>query len=112
MTNTAGQGCSAPLQGRGGGAAHEEAAERIELRKQLEKMLSWKVGVQTNFSVSVGKSAKYMQNIKLLFVLLTQLHAKPLAIGLAFGAHIHGNVKDVTLDHAHQLALRKLLLEM
>lgn len=31
------------------------------VRKQLEKMLSWKVGVQTNFSVSVGKSAKYMQ---------------------------------------------------
>ena len=30
------------------------------VRKQLEKMLSWKIGVQTNFSVSVGKSAKYM----------------------------------------------------
>ncbi|MDE5909939.1 MAG: aminoglycoside 6-adenylyltransferase [Lachnospiraceae bacterium] len=30
------------------------------VRKQLEKMLSWKVGIITNFSVSVGKSAKYM----------------------------------------------------
>lgn len=30
------------------------------VRKQLEKMLSWKVGIITDFSVSVGKSAKYM----------------------------------------------------
>lgn len=30
------------------------------VRKQLEKMLSWKVGVKTDFRVSVGKSAKYM----------------------------------------------------
>lgn len=30
------------------------------VRKQLEKMLSWKIGVLTDFSVSVGKSAKYM----------------------------------------------------
>ncbi len=30
------------------------------VRKQLEKMLSWKVGIMTDFSVSVGKSAKYM----------------------------------------------------
>ena len=30
------------------------------VRKQLEKMLSWKVGIQTNFQVSVGKSAKYL----------------------------------------------------
>ena len=30
------------------------------VRKQLEKVLSWKVGIKTNFSVSVGKSAKYM----------------------------------------------------
>lgn len=30
------------------------------VRKQLEKMLSWKVGILTDFSVSVGKSAKYM----------------------------------------------------
>lgn len=30
------------------------------VRKQLEKMLSWKVGIETDFSVSVGKSAKYM----------------------------------------------------
>lgn len=30
------------------------------VRKQLEKMLSWKVGTLTNFSVSVGKSGKYM----------------------------------------------------
>ena len=30
------------------------------VRKQLEKMLSWKEGVQTEFSVSVGKSGKYM----------------------------------------------------
>lgn len=32
------------------------------VRKQLEKMLSWKVGIETNFSVSVGKSGKYMYN--------------------------------------------------
>ncbi len=30
------------------------------VRKQLEKMLSWKVGVDTDFSVSVGKSGKYL----------------------------------------------------
>ena len=30
------------------------------VRKQLEKMLSWKIGVLTDFSVSVGKSGKYM----------------------------------------------------
>ncbi len=30
------------------------------VRKQLEKMLSWKIGIITDFSVSVGKSAKYM----------------------------------------------------
>ncbi|HKM34766.1 MAG TPA: aminoglycoside 6-adenylyltransferase [Lachnospiraceae bacterium] len=30
------------------------------IRKQLERMLSWKIGVDTNFSVSVGKSGKYM----------------------------------------------------
>lgn len=30
------------------------------VRKQLEKMLSWKVGIITDFSVSVGKSAKNM----------------------------------------------------
>lgn len=30
------------------------------VRKQLEKMLSWKVGIKTGFSVSVGKSAKYL----------------------------------------------------
>lgn len=30
------------------------------VRKQLEKMLSWEVGIMTNFSVSVGKAAKYM----------------------------------------------------
>ncbi|MDE6846397.1 MAG: aminoglycoside 6-adenylyltransferase [Lachnospiraceae bacterium] len=30
------------------------------VRKQLEKMLSWKVGIITDFSVSVGKSAKYL----------------------------------------------------
>ncbi|MBD5463687.1 MAG: aminoglycoside 6-adenylyltransferase [Lachnospiraceae bacterium] len=30
------------------------------VRKQLEKMLSWKVGIKTNFNVSVGKSAKYL----------------------------------------------------
>ena len=30
------------------------------VRKQLEKMLSWKIGVITDYSVSVGKSAKYM----------------------------------------------------
>lgn len=30
------------------------------VRKQLEKMLSWRVGIQTEFQVSVGKSAKYL----------------------------------------------------
>ena len=30
------------------------------VRKQLEKLLSWKVGIITDFSVSVGKSSKYM----------------------------------------------------
>lgn len=30
------------------------------IRKQLEKMLSWKVGILTDFSVSIGKSGKYM----------------------------------------------------
>lgn len=30
------------------------------VRKQLEKVLSWKVGILTDFSVSVGKSGKYM----------------------------------------------------
>ena len=30
------------------------------VRKQLEKVLSWKVGIKTDFSVSVGKSAKYL----------------------------------------------------
>lgn len=28
--------------------------------KQLEKMLSWKAGIRTDFHVSVGKSAKYL----------------------------------------------------
>ena len=30
------------------------------VRPQLVKMLSWKIGLDTDFSVSVGKSAKYM----------------------------------------------------
>lgn len=30
------------------------------VRKQLEQMLSWKVGIKTDFHVSVGKSAKYL----------------------------------------------------
>lgn len=30
------------------------------VRKQLEKMLSWKAGILTDFGVSVGKSAKYL----------------------------------------------------
>lgn len=30
------------------------------VRKQLEKMLSWKIGILTGFSVSIGKSGKYM----------------------------------------------------
>ena len=30
------------------------------VRKQVEKMLSWKVGLMTEWSVSVGKSAKYL----------------------------------------------------
>lgn len=30
------------------------------VRKQLEKMLSWKIGVKEDFGVSIGKSAKYM----------------------------------------------------
>ena len=31
------------------------------VRKQLEKMLSWKIGELTDYSVSVGKSGKYMK---------------------------------------------------
>ena len=30
------------------------------VRKQLERMLSWKVGILTGYSVSVGKSGKYL----------------------------------------------------
>jgi len=30
------------------------------VRKQLEKMISWKIGIETDFAVSVGKSSKYM----------------------------------------------------
>ncbi len=30
------------------------------VRKQLEKMLSWKAGIMNGFAVSVGKSAKYL----------------------------------------------------
>lgn len=30
------------------------------VRKQLEKMMAWKIGISTRFSVSVGKSSKYM----------------------------------------------------
>ena len=30
------------------------------VRKELEKILSWKVGIKTDFKVSVGKSAKYI----------------------------------------------------
>ena len=32
------------------------------VRKELEKMLSWKVGIKTDFKVSIGKSAKYISN--------------------------------------------------
>lgn len=32
----------------------------FHVRKQMEKMLAWKVGILTGFSVSVGKSGKYM----------------------------------------------------
>lgn len=32
----------------------------FHVRKQLETMLAWKVGILTGFSVSVGKSGKYM----------------------------------------------------
>jgi aminoglycoside 6-adenylyltransferase len=32
----------------------------FHVRKQLEKMLAWKVGIITEFSVSVGKSSKYL----------------------------------------------------
>lgn len=32
----------------------------FNVRKQLEKMLSWKIGIQTDFTVSTGKSGKYM----------------------------------------------------
>ncbi len=30
------------------------------VRKQLEKMIVWKIGLKTDYSVGVGKSAKYM----------------------------------------------------
>lgn len=32
----------------------------FHVRKQLEKLLSWKVGIATGFSVSTGKSGKYL----------------------------------------------------
>ena len=32
----------------------------FHVRKQLEKLLSWKIGLLTDFSVSIGKSGKYM----------------------------------------------------
>lgn len=32
----------------------------FQVRKQLETLLSWKIGLDTDFSVSVGKSGKYM----------------------------------------------------
>lgn len=32
----------------------------FHVRKELEKVLSWKAGIETDFTVSVGKSAKYM----------------------------------------------------
>jgi len=32
----------------------------FHVRKQLEKLLSWKVGILTDFSVNIGKSGKYM----------------------------------------------------
>ena len=32
----------------------------FNVRKQLEKVISWQIGIKTEFSVSVGKSAKYM----------------------------------------------------
>lgn len=32
----------------------------VVVRRQLEKMLSWKIGCLTEYQVSVGKSAKYM----------------------------------------------------
>lgn len=30
------------------------------VRKQLEKVISWQIGIKTDFAVSVGKSAKYI----------------------------------------------------
>lgn len=30
------------------------------VRKELERVMAWKVGIRTDFSVSIGKSAKYM----------------------------------------------------
>jgi aminoglycoside 6-adenylyltransferase len=30
------------------------------MRKQLLTMISWKVGIETSFSISVGKSCKYL----------------------------------------------------
>lgn len=32
----------------------------FQIRPMLRRMLEWKIGIDTNFSVSVGKSAKYM----------------------------------------------------
>ena len=37
----------------------QDMLDRV-VRKQLERMLSWKVGSLTDYSVSVGKSGKYM----------------------------------------------------
>ena len=32
------------------------------LRPQLKRLLEWKIGIENNFSVNVGKSGKYMKN--------------------------------------------------
>ncbi|TCS93833.1 streptomycin adenylyltransferase [Hazenella coriacea] len=33
----------------------------LHVRSMLMKMLEWQVGIQTNFSVSTGKSGKYLE---------------------------------------------------
>ena len=55
---------------------------------------------------------KPLADIKLLLVLLGQLYAVPLAIGLTAFTQIHRHIEHTAADHAHQLALGILLLEV
>ena len=53
-----------------------------------------------------------LRDVEHLLVLLGKGHAHPLAEGGAVGAAVHGHIEHLALGHAHQLALRVLLLEV